>query len=89
MKCEEQGQKPEMRKNMMPGVTERSNDAGTSIGGAGVGYAEKAGRTPCVIERSNVADTCIGRASKGLVDVTWRKQAVYTLLIADNVMIPR
>ena len=52
VKCEEQGQQPEMRKNMTPGVTEPSNDA------------EKAGRTPCVIERSNVADTCIGGASR-------------------------
>ena len=46
------------------GVTERSYDAGTSIGGAGVNYAEKAGRTPCVIERSNAEDTFIGGASR-------------------------
>ena len=51
VKCEEQGQQLEMSKNMTPGVTERSNDVGTSIGGAGVGYAGKAGCTPCVIER--------------------------------------
>ena len=48
----------------MPGVTKRSNDTGTSTGGAGVGYAQKAGCTLCVIERSNVADTCIGGASR-------------------------
>ena len=33
-------------KNITPGVTEWSNDAGISIGGAGVSYAEKAARTP-------------------------------------------
>ena len=64
MKSEEQGQQPEIRKNITPGFTERSNDVGTSIGGAGVSYAEKSGRTPCVIERSNAADTCIGGASR-------------------------
>ena len=64
VKCKEQGQQPEMRKNMTPGVTEQSNYAGTSIGGAGVGYAEKAGWTPCLIEWSNAADTCIGGASR-------------------------
>ena len=45
---------------MTPGSTKWSNEAGPSIGGACVGYVEKAGRTPCVIERSNVEDTCIG-----------------------------
>ena len=64
VKCEEQGLQLEMRQNMTPGITEQSNDAGTSIGGAGVGYVEKAGRTPCVIERSNAGDTCIGSASR-------------------------
>ena len=49
---------------MTPGVTEWSNDVGTSTGGAGVGYAEKEGRTLCVIEQSNVANTCIGGASR-------------------------
>ena len=69
--AEKAGQKPGVTErsndagsNMTPGVTERSNDAGTSKGGAGVGYAEKAGRTPCVIEQRNVADTCIGGASR-------------------------
>ena len=63
VKFKEKGQQLEMHKIMTPGVTERSNDAGTSKGGAGVGYAEKAGCMPCVIERSNVTDTCIGGAS--------------------------
>ena len=46
VKREEQGQQLEMRKKITPGVTERSNDMDTSIGGAGVINAEKAGQTP-------------------------------------------
>ena len=64
VKCEEQGQQPEMLKNMTPSVTERSNDVGTSIGDAGVGFAEKAGWMPCVIEQSNAVDTSIGGHSR-------------------------
>ena len=64
VKCEEQGKQPEMLENITPGVTERSNDVGTGIGGAGVSYAKKAGRTTCIIEQSNAGDTCIGGASR-------------------------
>ena len=60
VKQEEQGQGPEMRKENTPGVTERINDTDTSIGGADVSDAEKAGWTLCVTERSNATDTRIG-----------------------------
>ena len=63
VKQKEQGQRREMCKENMPGVTEGNNDMDTSIGGADVSDAEKAGRMPCITERSNDADTCTGGAS--------------------------
>ena len=76
MKREEQGQQPEMRKKITPGFTEQSNDMDTSVGGAGVSYAEKVGWTLCVIEWSNDADTCIGGASRRDAEKTGIVQSI-------------